>query len=404
MFPMDPNLPGFWAPHTATVNWCEHDYAVWSGVAEFHNTWSNLLFIALPALFGLRRCWLGAGSSSAATTTAAATTAAAAGAAATTTANNTAVVIIPTEGRFWLCYGGLLVVGVGSTYFHATLRWEGQLCDELPMLWINAVFFFCLLEPPAAAAAAAAASPVAKGGGSDGGGEEEEEEEEAGRRRRRRQQLLLALCVYCVVVTAVYVALGWYDIFVVCYGGGVVYLVLACARISWRPATTSGTTTTTVLAAAAAAGGGEGGRLLRAMYARAVCLYGAGFLLWNIDNHPAGCAARHALQAAVARGGARVGAGALAVPPSLSWLCELHMWWHFFAGTGTYAFIVWLQLLRGLQLGRVGLGVAWGGGGGLLPYVVWPAAGVAGAGAGAAPAAVAPVAVAAAVAGHGKQE
>eukprot|EP00928_Gymnodinium_smaydae_P058547 TRINITY_DN4173_c2_g2_i1.p1 TRINITY_DN4173_c2_g2~~TRINITY_DN4173_c2_g2_i1.p1 ORF type:complete len:293 (+),score=35.85 TRINITY_DN4173_c2_g2_i1:28-906(+) len=280
MFPMDPGLSGFWSPHTATVNWCEHDYAVHNIVAEWHNTWSNLAFIAFPALTGLYRC-----------------------------------LAERAERRFVACYSLLLVVGLGSTWFHATLRWEGQLCDELPMLWINAVFIFCLIERGS--------------GGVSGPGE---------------QSLLLqaALGMYCIAATSIYVFLAWYEIFFICYGVGVVYLVVACWRVSFRGALADG----------------NGGNLLRDMCTRAFLFYGFGFVLWSFDNHSAGCAMRHALQAHLAGGSI----------PALAILCELHMWWHFGAGTGTYCFIVWLQVLRGLKTGQ-GPRVRWGTLG-LLPYVV----------------------------------
>jgi dihydroceramidase len=31
---------------------------------------------------------------------------------------------------------GFAIVGLGSFIFHATLRWEAQLMDELPMVWV----------------------------------------------------------------------------------------------------------------------------------------------------------------------------------------------------------------------------------------------------------------------------
>jgi len=36
--------------------------------------------------------------------------------------------------RYALCYLGLSVIGLGSTGFHASLKWEWQLMDELPMV------------------------------------------------------------------------------------------------------------------------------------------------------------------------------------------------------------------------------------------------------------------------------
>ena len=46
--------------------------------------------------------------------------------------------------RFHMCYGSLLVVGIGSLLFHMTLRYEMQLLDELPMMWGACVVMYCL--------------------------------------------------------------------------------------------------------------------------------------------------------------------------------------------------------------------------------------------------------------------
>jgi dihydroceramidase len=49
-------------------------------------------------------------------------------------------------GRFLVAYGALAVVGLGSVAFHATLRFELQLADELPMLWLILVVTFIVAE------------------------------------------------------------------------------------------------------------------------------------------------------------------------------------------------------------------------------------------------------------------
>ena len=36
--------------------------------------------------------------------------------------------------RYALSYLGLTLIGIGSTGFHASLRWDWQLMDELPMV------------------------------------------------------------------------------------------------------------------------------------------------------------------------------------------------------------------------------------------------------------------------------
>lgn len=44
----------------------------------------------------------------------------------------------------YLCYSGLLFIGVGSWMFHATLRYEFQLLDELPMLYCACFLVYAL--------------------------------------------------------------------------------------------------------------------------------------------------------------------------------------------------------------------------------------------------------------------
>ena len=47
---------GFWLPHTATIDWCESNYAVTSYIAEFWNTVSNLVMILFP-MYGIYWSW-----------------------------------------------------------------------------------------------------------------------------------------------------------------------------------------------------------------------------------------------------------------------------------------------------------------------------------------------------------
>jgi len=100
----------FWGEHTATVDWCETNYAVCRFIAEFWNTTSNLALI-LPALFGIAVFFK-----------------------------------YPFEKRFLFAWLSLLTVGVGSWCFHMTLRYDMQLLDELPMIWGSCIFLYCTLE------------------------------------------------------------------------------------------------------------------------------------------------------------------------------------------------------------------------------------------------------------------
>ena len=46
------------------------------------------------------------------------------------------------ETRFLLSFALIAVVGFGSVAFDATLWREGQLADELPMLWVVLVYTY----------------------------------------------------------------------------------------------------------------------------------------------------------------------------------------------------------------------------------------------------------------------
>jgi len=87
-----------WGIHTATIDWCETNYTHSIYIAEFVNTLTNIPVVFL-GLYG-------------------------------------AIVTVfnGVPFRYALCYLGLSLIGVGSTGFHASLRWEWQLMDELPMV------------------------------------------------------------------------------------------------------------------------------------------------------------------------------------------------------------------------------------------------------------------------------
>ncbi|KAG6865763.1 hypothetical protein C0991_011960 [Blastosporella zonata] len=105
-----PLKPGFYGPVTATLDWCEANYQFSHYIAEMANSFSNLLTIAL-AVFG----------------------------ALAATAQS-----LPT--RYVAGYVGIGLVGIGSFAFHATLLFQAQLADELPMIYVGSMSLFLLFD------------------------------------------------------------------------------------------------------------------------------------------------------------------------------------------------------------------------------------------------------------------
>ncbi len=101
--------PGFWGSPTASVDWCEQNYAHSGYVCEMFNSVSSVSMLLVGVLGALwhRRVL---------------------------------------EQRFVLVFLSVALVGIGSIAFHGTLRFELQMLDELPMLYTAALLVYVLLE------------------------------------------------------------------------------------------------------------------------------------------------------------------------------------------------------------------------------------------------------------------
>ncbi len=103
------SFSGFWGPVTSSVDWCEANYEHSRYVCEFFNTLSSGAMVSA----GGAGLWLHRRS---------------------------------LEKRFLLAFFLVCVVGLGSVAFHATLRFEFQMLDELPMLYVALVMVYILLD------------------------------------------------------------------------------------------------------------------------------------------------------------------------------------------------------------------------------------------------------------------
>ncbi|PWN93659.1 alkaline phytoceramidase [Acaromyces ingoldii] len=101
---------GYWGEVTSSLIWCEEKYQWSKYVAEPVNTFTNVFFFLL-AIYGAKK---------------------------------TFDERLPL--RFFLVNLGIAGIGVGSFLFHATLKYEAQLLDELPMIYTSALLTYCVLE------------------------------------------------------------------------------------------------------------------------------------------------------------------------------------------------------------------------------------------------------------------
>jgi dihydroceramidase len=83
----------YWGQPDSLVSWCEEKYTVTNYVSEFKNTFSNLVYFAIPLIF--------------------------------------------TEKIYKSINFSIFLMGLGSILFHGTSRYIFQLCDEVPMIFVT---------------------------------------------------------------------------------------------------------------------------------------------------------------------------------------------------------------------------------------------------------------------------
>ncbi|KAI1467377.1 putative alkaline phytoceramidase [Daldinia caldariorum] len=105
-FPYHEPRHGFWGEKTSTLNFCEEDYVMSYYCAEVCNTLTNVLFVLL-GYKGIRGC-----------------------------------IKYSHPAIFIVTFAGYMVVGLGSTFFHASLKYPMQLVDELAMIYTTCFMCF----------------------------------------------------------------------------------------------------------------------------------------------------------------------------------------------------------------------------------------------------------------------
>jgi len=98
---------GFWKK-TANIDWCEGNYEYNTYVAEWWNTISSM-YMTLCGFLGMMFC-----------------------------------LYSKYPVRFAMAYFSLFIVGAGSALFHATLSYQGQIADEIPMSYLGVIFIYIL--------------------------------------------------------------------------------------------------------------------------------------------------------------------------------------------------------------------------------------------------------------------
>ncbi|KAF8514763.1 ceramidase-domain-containing protein [Gautieria morchelliformis] len=244
---MSKNLP-FWGEVTSTLDWCEQNYQFSSYIAELANTLSNIFTVGL-ALHGCRKA---------------------------------VAQSLPT--RYFASFAGFGLVGIGSFAFHATLLYEAQLADELPMIYVCSQSLYVLFE-------------TAPGAIHDSS---------------RRKPLAAIIIIFDLIFTLLY---SWYrnPIFHQAVFAILMLAVAARATILSRRTSTPISVSTRYI-------------IIKIFWTGSLSFI-VGFIIWNLDN--AYCDTLKVWKAGMGWPAAFV--------------LEGHAWWHLMTAVGVYLMLVGVQ-------------------------------------------------------------
>ncbi|KAF8641042.1 hypothetical protein AX17_000686 [Amanita inopinata Kibby_2008] len=241
---------GFFGPVTATLDWCEANYQFSYYVAEMANTFSNLFTIFL-SLCGYLEAYHQS---------------------------------LPL--RYLTGYAGVGLVGLGSFAFHATLLYEAQLADELPMIYVGSLSLWLIFD----------------------------DEPGFNMDRARTKWLIFLLIVFdCLFTLSYYLYRNpvYHQVVFASIVFTVTFRITYVLKYSSASSQISSETKVTI------------GKL----FGTGAALFAFGFLIWNMDN--VFCI------------------NLTYVKRSLGWpaafLLEGHSWWHVLTGAGTYYMFIGIQ-------------------------------------------------------------
>lgn len=244
------NKTGFYGPVTATLDWCEANHQFSPYIAEMANSISNLYTIIISVI----GYW--------------------------------SVVKQSLPRRYALGYLGVTLVGIGSFLFHATLLYEAQLADELPMIYVGSMSLFITFD--------------------DGAG--------YGVHSLRSKSLIAILLLFDVLFTWSYYI----------YRNPVYHQVVFATIIFL---TTGRLTYLLKWSNAARRIPATAKRTITKLLGTGALLFGFGFFIWNLDNI--------FCDFLILR--------KLSIGWPFAFLLEGHSWWHVFTGAGTYYKFVGIQ-------------------------------------------------------------